>query len=250
MRESPGTPASASAAAFTAVLQRFQWPVFAFVRSFVAQDEQARDLTQDVFADAWRATLRAAPPFAALAGADASMAGDEPTGDDDAIRRWLFHTAYCRAISALRRRRLIRWESLDARPNATDASARSALADPAAWVEPFAESFEERVVETQALNAALAALAPADVACLVLSVVYGFTTAEIAAVIEVNGEAAKKRLTRAKQRFRAAYLAQNGPPPAYPPSARPDAVASDTRFPRGAPKRTAGNDEPPSKERR
>lgn len=213
MRETPGAPESEPAVAFTAVLQRFQWPVFAFLRSFVAHDEQARDLTQDVFADAWRATLRAAPPFAALARLSADAAKTPTEGEDDTIRRWLFHTAYCRAISALRRRRLIRWESLDARPNASGAVGHGAVAENAGWAEPFAESFEERVVESQALNAALAALAPADVACLVLSVVHGFTTAEIAQVIEVNAEAAKKRLTRAKQRLRAAYLAQNRPTP-------------------------------------
>jgi len=227
MRETPAEPVrpdAAASAAFTALLNRHQWPLYAFLRGFVSQDEQARDLTQDVFADAWRATLRAAPPFAALAHAhdvSAGSAGSAGSGaDDDAMRRWLFHTAYCRAISVLRRRRLIRWESLDARDTAdtTDPRLGSVVARGAqpgggsVWAEPFTEPFEERVVEEQALAAALAALAPADVACLLLSVVQGFTTAEIAQVIEATPDAAKKRLSRAKQRLRAVYLAQNGPP--------------------------------------
>jgi RNA polymerase sigma factor (sigma-70 family) len=229
-----GGPGAAREAAFTTLLNRYQWPLYAFVRGFVGHDEQARDLTQDVFADAWRATLRAASPFAALTqpGAAATHTPDGALADgiDDAIRRWLFHAAYCRAISALRRGRLIRWESLEAHDltDATDPRLYSIVAHPTSpgaspWAEPYAESFEERVVEGQALATALAALAPADVACLLLSVVQGFTTAEIAQVIETTPDAAKKRLTRAKQRLRDVYTAQNKPP-ADPPRRPPGAT--------------------------
>jgi len=217
-------------AAFTATLNRHQWPLYAFLRGFVAQDEQARDLTQDVFADAWRATLRAAPPFATLGLAPG--VGEEGGADDEAIRRWLFHAAYCRAISALRRRKLIRWESLDARDlnglaSVTDPRLQSVVAGAGQasatrdWAEPFEEPFEERVVEAAAMAAALAALPAADVACLLLSVVQGFTTAEIAQVIATTPDAAKKRLSRAKQRLRTVYLAQNGPPPHTEQGRRP-----------------------------
>ncbi len=51
-------------------------------------------------------------------------------------------------------------------------------------------------------------MAPQDAACLLLSVVQGFTAAEIAQIIDIAPEAAKKRITRAKQRLRAAYFAQ------------------------------------------
>ena len=65
------------------------------------------------------------------------------------------------------------------------------------------------MIEGQALGAALVTLAPEDVATLLLSVVHGFTTAEIAQVIDATPSAAKKRLSRAKQRLRERYLAQN-----------------------------------------
>jgi DNA-directed RNA polymerase specialized sigma24 family protein len=54
----------------------------------------------------------------------------------------------------------------------------------------------------------LDALDPHDVACLLLSVVQGFTAAEVAAILQITPAAAKKRLTRAKQRLRAAYFAR------------------------------------------
>jgi DNA-directed RNA polymerase specialized sigma24 family protein len=58
------------------------------------------------------------------------------------------------------------------------------------------------------LQAILAGMPPQDVACLLLNIVQGFTSAEIAQIVDIGPEAAKKRLARAKQRLRAAYFAQ------------------------------------------
>jgi len=88
--------------AFGDLLNRYQWPLYSFLRGFISDTEQARDIVQDVFCDAWRVSQRAVAPF------------DGHEGAEEGIRRWLFNAAYWRAISALRRRRLIRWESLDA----------------------------------------------------------------------------------------------------------------------------------------
>ena len=62
------------------------------------------------------------------------------------------------------------------------------------------------------LTAALADLETADAACLLLNVVQGFTAREIAAMLEISPDAAKKRLTRAKQRLRDAYFAREQSP--------------------------------------
>jgi len=206
-------------AAFTDALLRHQWPLYAFLRGFVLNDEQARDLTQDVFCDAWRARQRLAAPFI--------TSRQTPQPDAEGIRRWLFHTAYHRANSTYRRARLIRWESLDAQLDAQVAGHSGAAHDAASagaasgheiapsaprasgFVEPFIASFEDQVIEGQTLRAALDQLAPPDVATLLLSIVHGFTTAEIAQVIGATPDAAKKRLSRAKRRLRDSYLAQN-----------------------------------------
>jgi RNA polymerase sigma-70 factor (ECF subfamily) len=113
------------------------------------------------------------------------------------VRRWLFRVAYHRAVSTLRRRRIVRWHSLDA-----------ALGDEDADM-PVAAPFDERLVEDDAVREALAALAPADAACLTLVVVHGFTAAEVGQIIGASAQAVAKRHTRAKQRLRAAYLALN-----------------------------------------
>jgi RNA polymerase sigma-70 factor, ECF subfamily len=172
--------------AFAEALTRFQWPLYAFLRGFINDDEHARDLVQDVFCDAWRAASQTTPPF-------------DGKGDAESIRRWLFHAAYCRAVSALRRRRLIRWDSLDILRDHEQESATPLLTLP----------FEDTVLEATVLRAALAAMNPQNVALLLLSVVHGFTTVEIADIVGLSHDVTKKRLTRAKHRLRAEYLARN-----------------------------------------
>jgi RNA polymerase sigma-70 factor (ECF subfamily) len=165
----------------------YQGTLYGFLYGLVGNGEQARDLTQDAFHDAWLATKRSAPPFAALRG---------PSED---IRRWLFQVAYHRAISLLRRRRLIRFESLEEHDEDEQGI-------------PGSGSFEALLAEREALHHALRQLTPPDVACLLLRVVQGFSAAEAAEILETTPDNVNKRLSRAKQHLRAAYLAQEEQP--------------------------------------
>lgn len=169
---------------FTQLLDQTQWAVYDFARGLVGEAEGAHDIVQDVFVDAWRALQRHAAPF-----------GGERS--DAEVRKWLFHVTYCRAVSILRHRRVITWEPL---------SMDDALG-PDLSHEQMA--LEDRVAEAEVLRAALRSLGPQDAACLLLSVVQGFTSSEIAHIVDISPEAAKKRLTRAKQRLRTAYFAQH-----------------------------------------
>jgi RNA polymerase sigma factor (sigma-70 family) len=148
MGNGPPSPPRLARAAFAALVERHQHALHAFLRGFTGHDEQARDLVQDTFHDAWRLTQAGTPPFVA-------------EYDDDGVRRWLFHTAYCRAVSLLRRRRP--WASLDS------------LAD--LLPDERALPFDERIAEREALRAALLQLSHDDVACLLLRVVQGFSAA-------------------------------------------------------------------------
>ena len=148
-------------------------------------EQTSKDIVQDVFCDAWRVSQRAVAPC------------DGHEGAEEGIRRWLFNAAYWRAISALRRRRLIRWESLDA------------ITEQHGEIPLLMYPFEDAVLEGAVLRDVFATLAPEAVALLLLNIVHGFTTAEIAEITGISTEAAKKRLTRAKQRLRAGYLARN-----------------------------------------
>jgi RNA polymerase sigma-70 factor (ECF subfamily) len=158
-------------------VDRHQQRLHAYLAGLVGRGEQAFDLVQETFYEAWRAAHNGTRPFL-------------PGADDSEVQRWLFRAGSNNALSQLRRRRLIRWESLDVLP------------------EPPVEGagFEDRVVETDALSVALATLAPQDVACLLLRVVHGFSAAETGHILGVSPANVDTRLARAKQRLRAAYV--------------------------------------------
>jgi RNA polymerase sigma-70 factor (ECF subfamily) len=166
---------------FTALVQENERPLYVFLTEMLDDSERARDLLQDTFCDAWIACQRGTPPFSV-----GNTAHE--------LRRWLFHVAYHRAISALRRRRLIRWESLE----------RAAV--PEVFALPDSTSFEEVVAEHDLLSAALAHLSLQDVACLLLSAVQGFTAAETAEIMKASPQAITKRISRARRKLMAAYL--------------------------------------------
>jgi RNA polymerase sigma-70 factor (ECF subfamily) len=179
-----------SLADFTATVDRQQAALFGFLRGMLGERELARDLTQDTFADAWRATQQSAAPWNAA-------------HDEDERRRWLFAVAYRRAATQLRRRHVLTWTSLDF----TSPLWRNGE-------EPLAEDdqlFDTRIVEAEALRAALARLQPDDVACLLLRVAQGFNAAEAAAILGVSVDAVAQRLSRARRRLRTVYLQQNPP---------------------------------------
>jgi RNA polymerase sigma-70 factor, ECF subfamily len=175
-----GVPGALTFAQFTEIVERNERELYLFLQGVVSDGEQARDLVQDTFYDAWRAAKRRRPPLL-------------PDGPPEEIRRWLFHAAYCRAISARRKRRLLRFESL----SRTDTAELEAIAN--------LTSFEDQVAEHDALRTAVSSLAPEDAACLVLIVVQGFTAAEAAHILGSTPAAIAKRLARAKRRLLIAY---------------------------------------------
>jgi RNA polymerase sigma-70 factor, ECF subfamily len=172
--------------AFAELVRPLQAPLCGFARGMVGGTEQARDVVQDVLVDAWRTALRGVPPFTS-------------SRDPDEIRRWMFHAVYWRAARLARHDRLLEWEQLESAEMSALASARGAA------------PFEDAVAEAEALRAALTRLSPQDAATILLNVVYGFTAAEIAPIVGSSHEATKRRLSRAKERLRVAYFAQNIP---------------------------------------
>ena len=167
--------------AFTTLVREYERPLFVFLSEMLDDPERAKELLQDTFVDAWRSYQRGAPPFVA-------------TCEPIEVRRWLFHIAYHRAVSVLRRRRIIRWESLER----SFASDLYALRDTG--------SFEDALAEHDLLNGALAHLSPKDVASVLLAIVHGFTAAETAEIMRASPQAIAKRISRARHRLMAAYL--------------------------------------------
>lgn len=183
---------------FGALLQSTQSDVLAFVCHIVGNRDDAHDVAQDVYVRAWRAAQRGDPPFVPTTSSPAD------TLDLASIRRWLFHVAYRQAVTWLRHRAVIPWESFDSEE------------DDIVVVTPIGQTaeapFEDRIIEEAVLQAAFARLKRADAACLWLDIVQGFSTAEIAKTLGIAPNAARKRLSRAMERLRAAYFAQEVEP--------------------------------------
>jgi RNA polymerase sigma-70 factor (ECF subfamily) len=185
MYSGPGTRPPLSPAEFTALLEQQQEALYRFLWGLVRDAEQARDLLQDTFHDAWRLARQHEPPFLA----DSSH---------EEMRYWLFRVAYHRAISVLRRRRRIRWESLEER-HEREPEVFSGL-----------RSLENDIAEREALRAALERLSSQDVACLLLRLVQGFTASEVAQILGASPGQITQRLARAKRRLRSIYLTEDG----------------------------------------
>lgn len=177
-------------ATFLELLDRVHARLVGFARGLLGQEEDARDVVQDVVVDAWHSARRQTPPFA-------------PPLDEAAIRRWLFHAAYWKAVSARRQRGGVVWESLDAAQEVGRLGAGIASVGGAT-----AGGFEQRIAESEVLRVAMLSLEDEEAACLLLHVVQGYTSVEIARTLQIAPDAVRKRLSRAMQRLRAAYFAQ------------------------------------------
>ncbi len=171
-------------ATFTEIVERYHQPLFAFLLNLVAQREVAADLTQDVFCDAWKAAQKGSAPFTT-------------DHQEVEIRRWLYRVAYNKALTALRRQHIVRWESLDF-VDLPDYTARLTTT-----------SFETQLAEHEAIVKAMQQLSPQDIACLLLIVVQDFTAVEAAHIIGATTASVNKRIARAKRRLLAAYLVQS-----------------------------------------
>lgn len=174
-------------AAFEALVARFQTPVRLYLVRLIDDDEQANDLTQDTFWQAWN--------------------GLPGLRDPQHFRAWLFRVATNRGRSWLRHRRLVGWISLDwlssASEDTTSHHARAAL--PGEALHAPESGFEERLIETEALQQALRQVPAEYRPCLLLHLSLGFTVPEVAEQLNMTTGAVRMRLFRGLAALRQAY---------------------------------------------
>jgi RNA polymerase sigma-70 factor, ECF subfamily len=153
--------------AFELLVERYQAPLFRYLRGYVGDPEQARDLVQETFLRAYR-----------------SISGLEDPG---LLRSWLYRIAHNQACSLLRRRRLVSWL-------------------PLSFLHQGNEPAPDRsAVETARVEETLAQIPLDQRAPLLLHLVAGFSYAEIAGLLGVSEGAVRMRISRGRAAFRAAY---------------------------------------------
>jgi RNA polymerase sigma-70 factor (ECF subfamily) len=178
--------------AFEALVTRFQTPVRLYLAHLIGDEEQARDLTQDTFYQAWKGLPKLRDPLF--------------------FRAWLFRVATNRGHSWLRHHRLIGWVSLDwLSGSSEDSKGRWESASIGGEVMHAPESgFEERLAEAEMLRQALLQV-PIDYrSCLLLHLSLGFSVPEVAEQLGLTRGAVRMRLFRGLALLRKAHQQQNG----------------------------------------
>lgn len=158
--------------AFAGLVREYQQPLAGYLFHLLGDWELALDSTQETFVRA----------YTALGATRASLA----------IRPWLFRIATNLAYDGLRHRRRIAWVPLALAEN-------HSTSDQIGGVE-----------EREVVRLALASLRSDEQAVLVLCAVEQQTYKEIADILGGSPEAIRKRFSRAKDRFRVAYLEMSG----------------------------------------
>ncbi|MCL4508667.1 MAG: RNA polymerase sigma factor [Chloroflexi bacterium] len=172
---------SGSREAFGEIYERYQAQLLRYLIGMLRDPQLAEDLCQETFASAYR-TVQALE-------------------HEEQLLPWLYRIATNKAISSLRRRRLIRWIPFD-----VDMHDRGDHARP-----------DERVVERDAISRALDCV-PHDLAACLVGYAEGLSYQELALIFNCSLGAIKQRLYRARLSFRKAYADELTSPTARPHS--------------------------------
>jgi RNA polymerase sigma-70 factor, ECF subfamily len=165
---------SRTATSFDAIVQEYEAPIGRYLYSMVGDFELSQDLSQDTFISAYNAY------------------------DPEKIHNlsaWLYRIATNKAMSHFRRKKILSWVQLDK------------LMD--AGREPSVDSHGEWIATSHSVQQALEKLEPDQRACLLLKAA-GFSHEEIAEQLGCSPGAARTRLSRARDAFRANYGGDRG----------------------------------------
>lgn len=163
-------------AAFEAIFQRYERPIYQFIYRMMGNAEDAGDLTQECFIRAYRALPQ--------------------TSDDLNVSAWLHRIAANACLDLLRRRKRIRWLPWEGQGQ-SDLPLNGHLDDP-----------EREAIrnETQALvQYVLSQMNPRHRLALILREYEGLSCEEIGEIMGLSRSAVKSVLFRAREEFRRIY---------------------------------------------
>lgn len=161
--------ASRKPAIFDDLVHQYEAPIGRYLYSLVGDYETSRDLSQDTFISAYQ--------------------NYEP-GRIHNVQAWLYRIATNKAMSHFRRKKILRWTRLDK------------LID--AGFEPGIDGHSDSVATRNAVQQALGEMEPDKRASPLLKAA-GFSHYEIADQLGCSPGAARTRLSRAREEFRAHF---------------------------------------------
>jgi RNA polymerase sigma-70 factor (ECF subfamily) len=186
------------AEAFRSLIERLEQPITGYLYRLVNDHEVALDLTQDTFLQVYKEI--------------------EKTSPDLALDAWIYRIATNYGLQYLNRKRLRRFvrlsltsdTSLDDNIYVYDSTHEGGLL---LYLPLAGPSVEDQAEMRILIEQALSTLRPEDATCLQLHYGNGFTYEQIGKIIDITPEAARKRVARSVEKFRAVYGNVSSSPP-------------------------------------
>ena len=185
-----------------ALIHQYSRLVFQVIYGLVGDWHESQDLTQDTFLSAFKAI----------------EAAQRASSANFHAKAWLLQIAANNARMALRRRRLVRFVPFSAlHKEEQDERDDELVGEGPASVQPAGYGMDgagqdpaDLVAERDLVQRVMAELPEALRLCLVLSIVGGLPSYQIARVLGVGEAAVRQRLSRARKLFQQLYLQESG----------------------------------------
>lgn len=172
---------------FGTLYEKFRRPIHSYIYRIVGSQEDADDITQEVFTRAY------------LAWNDLYDRGN--------LSPWLYRIATNLCVDLLRRRKRISWWPLSWGSKGENAREQR-QDDEAGYLPPDSGGIPE-VGEREHIRRALAAMPEEYAIALILSAAQGVPYQEVAAIVGISPNAAATRISRAKRIFAELYQRLN-----------------------------------------
>jgi RNA polymerase sigma factor (sigma-70 family) len=189
-----------AAQATEALIHQYGRLVFQVIYGLTGDWHESQDLTQDTFVQAFKAI----------------EAARQASGANFHAKAWLMQIAANNARMSLRRRRLVRFVPFAAlRKEEQDddelVGGRPVLVQPAGYgIDGVVQDPADLIAERDLVQWTIAQLPEALRLCLVLSVVGGLPSHEVARALNLGEAAVRQRLSRARKLFQQIYLRESG----------------------------------------
>ncbi len=170
-----------------ALYEQFRRPIHSYTYRLLGSQEDADDVTQEVFVRAFTAW------------------GD--LYERARLSAWLYRIATNLCVDMLRRRKRVFWWSLTSRPRHEHGGAGGMSEDLSAFL--YDSGGIPEIAERELIQLALAKLPAEYAVVLVLSAAQGVPYQEIASIVGISPNAAATRISRAKKMFAEQYQQLN-----------------------------------------
>jgi RNA polymerase sigma-70 factor (ECF subfamily) len=172
--------------------------VFHVIYGLTHDWEDSQDLTQDTF-------------YQALKSIDAAR---DASGSHFHAKAWLLRIALNTVRMQRRRRNILRFIPFsrlqEDEGNVDMLAAQATPVQPGGYGVLAEGDPAENIAERDAVQRTLAKLAEPLLVCLLLSIVAGLTSSEIAKLLDMKEAAVRQRLVRARQQFQQLYTQESG----------------------------------------